>query len=234
VCVLPLVAAGCESTQDLSARLQKQGAHEIAAQHGLVIKGVNRDVRVVHTGVVTDSNGTAAAVVLRNVKHTSLGTIPIAINVQTAGGKSVFRNNTPGLEPSLVSIGAMPPGAEVTWVNDQVVVSGGVAAGVRAVAGAGGSGAPAQLPQIDVGPPHLMTDPYSGVEAVGKITNRSQILQLKLFIYISAWQGNRLISAGRGAIARLLPGAHANYHVFLIGDPHGAPLNVAAPPTVLR
>jgi hypothetical protein len=233
-CALAAAATGCQSSQELNKTLAKQGSREIAAQHGLVIKGVNHDVRVVHTGVVTDSNGTAAAVVLRNVKSNPLGAIPIAINVEGAGGKSVFRNSAPGLEPSLTSIAALPGHGELTWVNDQVVSNGATASAVRATLGAGGAGAPATLPQIDISPPHLMNDPYSGLEAVGKITNSSQVTQLKLFIYISAWQGNRLIAAGRGAIQRLLPHAHANYHVFLIGDPHGAPLTIAAPPTVLR
>lgn len=231
--VLVLAVTGCESSQDRSAQLKKQGASDIAHQQGLVIHARNADVRVVQTGVVTDSNGTAAAVALRNISPTPLGTVPIAITVLGAGGRSVFRNNAPGLESSLVSVAALPPRGELTWVNDQVIPTG-AAVKVHAEAGAGGVRAPTSLPRIVVGVPQLSNDPSSGLEATGTITNRSPVTQLKLFVYVSAWRGGRLVSAGRGAIARLAPGAHTTYRVYLIGNPQGAQLLVAAPPTVLR
>jgi hypothetical protein len=230
---LVVAISGCESSQDRSARLQREGERAIADQHGLVIHTPNANVRVLQTGVVTDSNGTAAAVIMRNTKAMSLGTVPIAITVLGPGGKTVFRNNTPGLQPSLVSIAALPPGGEITWVNDQVIPAG-PAVKVRADVGAGGTGAPASLPRIEVGAPHLVNDPTSGLEAVGRITNTSSVTQTKLFVYVSGWRGAQLITAGRGAIAKLLPHAHANYHVYLIGNPNGVQLSVSAPPTVLR
>jgi hypothetical protein len=230
--VLAVAIGGCESSQDRSARLKRQGGKAIGEQRGLVIQKRNADVRVVQTGIVTDSNGTAAAVTLRDVKAMPLGTLPIAITVVGPGGKSVFRNNAPGLQPSLVSVAALPAGHSVTWVNDQVIPSG-KAINVRTEVGAGGD-ARAPLPKIDVGAPHLVNDPTSGLEAVGKITNSSSVTQLKLFVYIAAWRQGRLVSAGRGAISKLAAGAHTNYHVFLIGKPHGAQFSVSAPPTVLR
>lgn len=232
VCLPAVAFVGCQSSQELNDKLKKEGARRLANQHGLVIKTRNPYVKVLQTAVVTDPNGTAAAVVLRNNAKVPLGTTPIAINVVGIGGKSVFRNDAPGLQPALVSVAAIPPGAELTWVNDQVVPAGKALA-VRAEVGAG-AGAPPLLPRIDVQLPHLETDPTSGLEAVGKVFNRSSITQLKLFIYVSAWRGGRLVSAGRGAIAKLPPGRHANYHIFLIGTPQGAQFAVYAPPTVLR
>jgi hypothetical protein len=230
--VLVLALSGCESSQDQSARLQKAGAHAIADQRGLVIRARNADARVVQTGVITDPNGTAAVVVVRNLKAMPLGTLPLAITVTGRGGKSVFRNDAPGLQPSLVSVAAVPPRGEITWVNDQVIPTG-KAVTVRAEIGAGGADAPASLPRLEVGAPQVTNDPASGLEANGKITNRSSVTQLKLFVYVSAWRGGHLVSAGRGAIARLAAGARATYHVYLIGNPQGARFTVAAPPTVL-
>jgi hypothetical protein len=228
-----LVAAGCESSQDKSARLAKEGAKAIAGQHGLEIRRRNPFVHIMQTGVVADQNGTAAAVMLKNTSRGPLGTVPIAINVIGAGGKSVFQNNLPGLEPSLVSIAALPPGAELTWVNDQVQ-AGGKNLTVTATAGASGDVAPIGLPQIIVEPPKLIYDPTSGWELTGRITNKSQIPQLKLFVYAVAWRGKQLVSAGRGAIQRLLPGHHADYHIYPIGNPKAAQFTIVAPPTVLR
>jgi hypothetical protein len=230
---LVLTATGCESSQDRSAQLQKQGAKLIANQHGLVLHGRNAAVRVLQAGVVTDANGTAAAVLLRNIKPTPLGQVPIAIDVLGPGHKTVFANSAPGLESSLVSIAALPAKGDVTWVDDQVIPVG-KALSVDARVGAGGEGAPRTLPQINVGQPKLQNDATSGLEAVGKVSNRSAVDQVRLFVYVSAWRGGRLTSAGRGAVQRLPAHGRATYHAFLIGNPQGAQLTATAPPTVLR
>jgi hypothetical protein len=230
---LALALCGCESSQDHSAQLQKQGQKAISSQRGLVLGARSRDVRIVRTAVVADANGTAAAVVLRNLRTFPLSVVPIAINVVGPGGKSVFRNDAPGLQTSLVSVSALAPGSQLTWVNDQVTPTD-TAMAVHAEVGNARDRAPATLPRVDVGQPHLVNDPVSGLEAVGKVVNRSTVTQIKLFVYVSAWRGDRLVAAGRGAIAKLTPRAHANYHVYLIGNPNSAHFDVAAPPTVLR
>jgi hypothetical protein len=231
--VLLATISGCESSQDRSARLERQGAHALSREKGLVVNTVNADIGIVQTGVVTDQNGTAAVVVLRNRKPTPLAQVPIAIDVLGTGGKSVFKNNSPGLETSLVSVPALPPRDEVVWVDDQINPSAKPAT-VKAQIGAGGTGAPAALPRIEVGAPTFTNDPVSGLEASGKITNRSSITQVRLFVFVAAWRGKKLVAAGRGAIQRLTAGAHTTYHVFLIGNPNGARLTAVAPPTVLR
>ena len=82
--------------------------------------------------------------------------------------------------------------------------------------------------------PHLENDPTSGISAVGRVTNRSSILQRKLVLYCVARRGARIVAAGRGGIDRLKPGKSARYTIFFIGNPKGARLTVAAPPTTLR
>ena len=225
--------SGCESSQETSARLQRQGAKALAQQHGLVITATNRDVRVIETAVLTDKNGTAAVVVMRNRTATPLGTLPIAIDVLGPANRSVFRNNDPGLQPALVSVASLPARAELAWVNDQVVPTG-PALRVNAEVGAGVAGAPPTLPRIDIGPAHLVNDPISGLEADGTIRNSSTVTQLKLFVYCVALRGGRVVAAGRGAIARLARGARTTYHVFLIGNPQGAQFSVSAPPPRAR
>jgi hypothetical protein len=69
------------------------------------------------------------------------------------------------------------------------------------------------------------------VSAVGKITNHSPILQRKLVLYCIATRGGRIVAAGRGGIERLRPNKPTRYTVFFIGNPKGAQLIVAAPPT---
>ena len=59
-----LALAGCESSQETSARLAKlaRGARH---EQGIVVKTANPDVKVLRTAVVHDQYGTAAAVELR-------------------------------------------------------------------------------------------------------------------------------------------------------------------------
>jgi hypothetical protein len=49
-----------------------------------------------------------------------------------------------------------------------------------------------------------------------------------------ARRGPKVVAAGRSAIQRLRVGKKGFYHVFFIGNPDGARLSVAAPPTVLQ
>ena len=118
----PLLA-GCESTQAKSARLEREGAQQLAGERGLVVRAQNRDVRAVATSVVQDENGTAVVVVLRNRAARPVGRVPVAIDVRGAGGRSVYRNDAPGLDPSLVEATGVPASGELVWVNDQVTPS---------------------------------------------------------------------------------------------------------------
>lgn len=229
---LTLVLPACESTQDTSARLERQGGGALR-EKGVVVTRQNRDVKVISTSAVQDENGTAVVVRLRNTGRRALAQVPITIEVRGAGRKTLFRNDDPGLEPTLVRVPLLPPGHEVTWVNDQVTAAArprdvkanvGYAPAVRA----------GSLPRITVTPARLDQDPVSGVAATGFAANRSRIEQRKLVIFAVARMGSRVVAAGRAQIPRLKPGKRARYSVFFIGDPRGAKVSVAAPPTRLR
>ena len=226
--VSPLVSA-CESTQDKSAKLARE-AQKVVQQHGLTVTRVNPAVRVVSTAVIKDANGTAVVVELRNRSARTLAGLPLAINVKGAGGKSLFKNNAPGLESSLVQAALLPPHGTLTWVNDQVQAAATPHA-VAARVGVTSHRAPAKLPKIGVSSPRLENDPISGVEAVGRVTNHSAIDQRFLAVFVVARRGGSVVAAGRGVVQRLRAGKSAAYKVFFIGNPKGARLTVSAPPT---
>jgi hypothetical protein len=230
-CTGPVVlgAAGCESTQSKSQKLAKKGAKAITGQKGLAIERKSRVARVLSASVLHDANGTAAVVVVRNTTNRPLGRVPLSIDV-TAARKSVFKNDDPGLEPSLTGIASMRPRQTMAWVNDQVL-SEAKATAVTAVAGAGSGSPPRSLPDIAVGPPKLGGDPTSGIAAEGPIRNRSKLEQKKLVLFAVAIKGDKVVAAGRGQIERLKPGRKANYQIFFIGNPRGARIQVVAPPT---
>jgi C4-type Zn-finger protein len=227
-----LLLVACESTQDKSAKLAKQAVN-LKHQSGLKVTKVSRDVKVRTTAVLNDPNGTAAVVTVRNTSKKTLVQVPIAIDVKGRKGKSVFANDDPGLEPSLVAVSVLRPGEQLSWVDDQVQATA-TPRRVKAKVGEERGRAPARLPRIQISPPKLEVDPTSGVLAVGKLTNESGVLQRNLVVYAVARKGGRIVAAGRGAVEKLKPHHKATYQVFFIGNPRGAQLSLAAPPTVLR
>jgi hypothetical protein len=231
--VLAVLAAGCESSQDKSARLEKNGGKAFEAK-GLDVKHQNPDVKVTSTTVLQDKNGAATVVVLHNSAPTWKVNVPISIDVLGRARKSVFKNDAPGLEPSLVAAPLIKPKGDFIWVNDQVAANA-PAKSVAVKVGRGPARPPSgKIPELVVSPAKLRTDPVSGVEAVGTVTNKSKVVQRSLIVYCVAIRGSKVVAAGRSGIQRLLPGKKKSYHVYFIGNPAGGRLSLTAPPTVLQ
>ena len=228
----PWALSGCESSQAKSDRLAKQGVKVLKAK-GLTVKRTNPDVKAVETTVLSSADGAAVVAVLRNSSAVAQAKVPISIDVTGAGAKTVFRNDAPGLEPSLVSTPALAPRASLTWVNDQVAGSAPPKA-VKVKVGLGRR-VTHPLPQLQLSRPTLNVDSVSGVEASGFVVNQSQVEQRQLVISCIARKGGRIVAAGRAQVERLKVGPKkVPYHVFFVGDPRGAQLSVSAPPTVLK
>jgi hypothetical protein len=226
------VLAGCESTQDKSARLAQEGKARSAGQKGVVVTRQSSRVEVVSTAVVQDDNGAAAVVTMRNATRRPLAALPVSIDVRGRNGHSVFKNDDPGLEPSLVTATVLRPGERLTWVNDQLAVTEPARA-VRAKVGDPRARSPNRVPRISVGTPKLVQDPVSGTSAEGFVTNRSAVEQRKLVVTAVGRRGGKVVAAGRAQIRRVQPGKRARYTIFFIGNPRGAKLELTAPPTRL-
>jgi hypothetical protein len=224
--------AGCQSTQDKSAELEAR-AQGLGKQEGLKIARVSKVVRPRRTAVLNTKNGTAVVVELRNRSKRALARVPVAITVRNGKGKTVFENDDPGLEPSLVGVPVLLPRQRFLWVHDQVLATG-AARKVKAKVGVARAKPPKQLPEIRITPPKLDVDPTSGVYAIGKLVNRSAVLQRNIVVHAVARRDGRIVAAGRSAIEKLRPRASASYQIFFIGDPRGARITLAAPPTTLR
>ena len=230
---LAVLFAGCESTQDESARLEREGGGALGGrQQGVVVTRRSDEVEVVSTEVLQDENGTAAVVRMRNNGATALAQVPVSIDVRAGGGRSVFRNDQAGLEPALVRVPLLRAGEEFTWVNDQVAAAGRPRA-VRARVGEA-KAVRTRPPRLSVSAPRLEQDPVSGVAAVGFAANRSRVEQRKLVIFAVARKSGRVVAAGRAQINRLKAGKRARYTIFFIGDPRGARISLEAPPTSLK
>ena len=233
LCVCAAVlAAGCQSTQEKSAELERKGG-EAFKEEGLSVKRASRDVKVLSKAVLSDENGAAAVAQLKNVSKRTLVRVPVAIDVLGKKRKSLFKNDDPGLEPSLVGVSVLRPGEEIFWVHDQVFATAKPQK-VAVKAGKDAGGAPAKLPEIQVTPAKLVVDATSGVAAEGKVRNRSDLLQKKLVIFGVARRAGKVVAAGRSQVERLKPRKSATYQIFFIGNPRGAQIELAAPPTALE
>lgn len=225
--------SACESTQDTSARLAKR-AKGLANQQGLKIARDNPSVRVRTTAVLRDANGIAAVVELQNTGPAQ-ASLPVAIAVDDAKGKPIFRNDAAGLDPSLVQMPLLRKGESAWWVNNQVTAAG-VPVKVAARVGEAKAPAPADAPVIEISKVHVGSD-ADGLFAQGIVANRSKIVQTRLTIFCVARRGGRVVAAGRAIIDRLPPAPTPKpmkFTVFFIGNPKGARLEFAAPPTVLK
>lgn len=225
-----LALAGCQSTQDKARELADEG-QEAFSEKGLSVGKVNRDIEILQTAVLSDQNGSAAVVVLRNRSRDEQTQLPVAIDVRGGGGKSLFRNDAPGLEPSLVSLPIVSGGGRSVWVNDQVVAAGAKPRAVKVRVGAARGKRPRSVPRLRVQAVRFETASAVGLAAVGFVRNDSKVEQRDLVLHGVARDGERIVAAGRAQVRRVKPGARARFRMFFIGDPKGARLSISAPPT---
>lgn len=226
-----LVVTGCESTQDKSAKIAAE-LGPVKQEKGLKITQQSKDVEVVSSTLLSDQNGSAAVVRLRNKSNQDLVGVPIAIDVLDAKGKSVYRNDIPGIEPALAAVPFIPAGGETEWVHDQILATGKPAK-VEVKVGEGGEPFSGEQPKVGVSEPKIEGDPYSGLLAGGNVENESGEDLERLLLYAVASKGGKIVAAGRGAIEpfkakpKPLP-----YNIYFIGDPSGAEVKVSQFPTL--
>jgi hypothetical protein len=220
-----LVVTGCESTQDKSAKIAAE-LGPVKQEKGLKITERSKDVKVVSTTLLSDQNGSAVVVRLRNELGDDLVGVPIAIDVLDAKGKSIYTNGIPGIEPALAAVPFIPAGGETEWVHDQILTAGKPVE-VEVKVGAGGESFGGAQPQISVSEPELEGDPYSGLLAGGDVDYTSGEDLQRLLLYAVARKGNEIVAAGRGAIEPLKPKPRPfPYNIYFIGDPSGAEVEI--------
>ncbi len=232
VVMAALTLVGCESSQEQSAKLERAAklaaAHEAHVDKGLTITRESTDVKVLSANVVTSSEGAAAVVTVRNDSSQTLASVPIAIDVKGAAGKTLFQNDAAGLESALTTISLVPAHGEATWVDDQLPRSGqpvSVAVRLGEVPAVSGP-----TPRVEVQSLH---PEEAGAGAAGTVRNRSQVAQHKLVVFAVARRAGRVVAAGRAVLPELAPGASAPFQVFFVGSAAGASLQASAPATTL-
>jgi len=230
-----LVSSGCQSTQATSAQREAEGKSLLGKEKGVVVDKANPDIEVLDTTLLSDENGTAVVVELKNTSEETFANLPILLDVRDAKGKSVFKNDIAGLEPALTQVPLIGPGETFDWINNQILATGEPDS-VKVKVGTSDEPVAGAIPEIDVSEPKFESDQVSGLEAVGMAENKSDIEQEDLTFYAVSRKGGKVVAAGRGVLKRLQPNGEkaGTYHIFFIGNPKGADVTVTAPPTVLR
>jgi hypothetical protein len=228
-----LALSGCESSQTRSARL-RPAAGARKAEQGLKIGRSDHDVRIESATLLSDARAgrSAAVVVLHNTSARPIAALPLLFTVTGAGGRRLFSNDLPGASADLTTVGSLPAGDTLTWVDDGIV---GVAGGRGIDARVGVPPAPALAhapppPVMRLAGVHLDRDPVDGVTAVGRVVNPASVPQERLVVFATARRGGRIVAAGRAVVPLVKPGgAGARFTVFFVGDPTGAKLRLQAP-----
>jgi hypothetical protein len=226
--------SACQSTKQRSAELEKDGETKLLSEAGVRIEKESTDVKVISTTLLSDRNGSAVVVGLRNDSGKNLVDVPILIEVRDAQGKSVYSNDIPGIEPALAHVPYIAAGGETDWVNDQVLASGKPKS-VKVRVGASSDSYEGSLPDIEISEPKVEGDPVSGLEATGTVVNRTGEEQDRLLLYALARRGGKVVAVGRGAIEHMKAATKPlHYDIFFIGDPAGAAIELTQFPTLPR
>jgi hypothetical protein len=228
-----LALSSCESSYSKNDELAAEGRTILKEEEGLNVTKTSSTVEVLDATVLSDTYGAAVVVTLKNNSSQALRNVPVEINVKDAKGKSVFQNTDPGLEAALTSVPVMKPGETVDWVHDQILASGEPKS-VEVKVGVTQETLPPNAPELEASEAKLVSDPVSGIQAEGKITNTSDIQQLEVTLFAVARNGKRVVAAGRGGIKVIKANGDRPYHIFFIGNPKGAQVTVTAPPSTFE
>ena len=105
-------------------------------------------MRVVRTTLLGSGGQYAVALELTNTGAQAQANFAVLIDVLDAKGRSVYRNDTTGIEASIEQLALLPAHTTEWWVDNEVIASGGPPAAVTAAVGASTGAVPTAVPAI--------------------------------------------------------------------------------------
>jgi len=226
-----LGAAGCETTQSESAKIGRRLGHQSAVAGQTSLGEASRSVRVKRKVLLSVGGSSAVALELVNASAQAQVAFPVLIDVSNAAGKSIYRNDTKGIEPSLQQLALLGPHASAWWVDNEVLGSG--PRSVSAQIGSSTAPAPASLPQMATSAVSVSAT-FPGPHVSATVANDSKLAQRELAIYAVILNGSRVVGAGRGVIASLAAGARTQVLIPVIGTIDGRTIALTAAPSALH
>ena len=220
--LVALAASGCETTQQLSAKIGRRLGHQSAVAGAIALGARNREVRVDATALIA-GHPAAVAVELTNQSATAQTDVPVTLDVRDAKGVSVYRNDTKGIEPSLQQIAALPGHATRWWVDDQILGTGVPTAVTVRVSAAT---APTRAAPAIAASGTSASDAFPGPHVSTTLHNTSSIAANDVAVYAVTIRGGRAVGAGRALVASLAPGAQAAVTIPITGVATGAQIEL--------
>ncbi|HEY7966892.1 MAG TPA: hypothetical protein VID68_07680 [Solirubrobacteraceae bacterium] len=227
-----LLATACETTQERSALIGRSLGHQSAAAGTLKLGVANRAVRVLRSVVVRAGGQSAVAVELSNPSAVAQVSFPVLITVRDAHGRTVYRNDTAGIEPSLQTFALLPAHASEWWVDNEVLAASPASVGV-AVGASAAAAVPRTTPLIATSAASASAS-FPGPHVSATLTNRSAIAQHALAVYAVILNGGRVVGAGRAIVAELRAGASTAVVIPVIGSVDGRTISLTTAPGQLR
>ena len=157
----------------------------------------NKDVEVVSTAVLSDENGSAVAVELKNNSNQPQVNLPILIDVLDAKKQVRVHEQRPRPRREPHPRSADPPGRDDLLGQRPGARATGTPKSVEVKVGSSDEDAPSEIPELAVSEPQINIDP-SGIEVEGSVTNQSKIDQQQLVLFSVAKRGDEVVAAGRG------------------------------------
>jgi hypothetical protein len=211
-----LVLTGCVTTQQRNERYKLRADRTLDSRKPLRVRAPGTDASVGAITVLRGAHGGAIVVELRNRSGHALSDLPISVGV----GRRAL-NARGGLNFFQTHVASIARGAQVRWV---FTTRGRIPHGRPFAVVGDAARSPTQLPRI--------TATAQAGDAV--VRNPSDVPQYGLPVYALARRGGRYVAAGRTTLRQLDTGGAVTVPLHLIGDRHGAPLELEALPTIFR
>ncbi len=227
---LAITAAGCESTEQESSRIGREGERQAAASSGIVLGAPNHSVSVTQVTVVHGGGRAAVAARISSDAAYAQSALPLLLSVEGKAGRQLYSNAIPGLDPSLQHLGRLGARSATWWVDDQVLTSEApssvslkVGSGRRASANAGA------LTAAGV----RLAGSGAGETVAGEIVSGGGRMRRRVAVFAVALKNGRVVAAGRTIVRSLAgrSGARVPFSALLVGSAAGAKLEVDAVPS---
>ena len=231
---------GCTSTQQTATWLHIRSERELDRRKAIDVKQADPGLHVVRSAVIRGAGGTAIAVDLRNQGSKPVNDLPLAVGVKTPRGETTYLNDQGHLPYFEAHAPALAPGQEGTWVYTTTRALPAGSAVARVGVAASPPTTASRVPELEI--TGVSTSeakrekgkPPSPATVEAEIDNDTGMTQYDVAVYAWAEKGGRYVAAGGGTAGDLDAGEGTTVKLELVGDPDGAEVHVAAPPTIFQ
>jgi hypothetical protein len=226
--LVPVLLAGCATTQDRNERAKLDAQRFLAGRRPVTVTAPNPDVRVGKVVLLHHDGAAAVVVELRNTSDAPLTDLPVSVGLQQ-GGRRIYLNRRASYFNNHVA--ALAPGRAVAWAyttrkakrleGQPFAVVGRPAEPRLSVATA--------LPAIEVAPASGL-----GPTVTARVRNDTGVPQYTLPVYAFARRGSRYTAAARVTLHHLGTGQERQVRLSLIGSTGGAQVSFQTQPSMFE